>query len=482
MSELKAAQAPTGAGKSQTALAAIEAAYLESLKTSALDSAAAPAWLREKRRAAAAVWLERGLPTRKDERWKYTNLSLLAEGQWQLAETLSAGELPLRSSFPAYPGESSVDIALLNGRMVSAWSRVERSSGVRVSSLFESMAPAAPSLSRATDAAASTRRELSEWQTLFAKFEDQNEFAFESLNTSLASDVIWIDVAPNTVLEKPIVISEFALATESLNEWSAEATRVLVTVGRGAQVSIAEFSAGEGRAVSIPMFEAKIEQAGRLSHARFNLMSDSSARFGIVRVDQARDSFYENYQFALGSRLTREDLVIRLNEPGAEAVLDGLSLCKGRRHVDHSTAVEHVAPNTASAQLYKAVLDDETKAVFNGRVHIHRDAQQSNAAQLNNNLLLSSKAEADTKPELEIDADDVKASHGATIGQIDPEHVFYLQARSIPKATAISMLSRGFAMDVVFRLQSVLLRHAAETIVGSAFDRAFGGSAKGGGQ
>jgi Fe-S cluster assembly protein SufD len=162
---------------------------------------------------------------------------------------------------------------------------------------------------------------------------------------------------------------------------------------------------------------------------------------------------------------SREDLDILLTEPGAEALLDGLYLADGKRHVDHSTNVEHIAPHTTSSQLYKGILNDESRAVFNGRVHIHRDAQKSMAAQLNNNLILSKRAEIDTKPELAIDADDVKASHGATIGQIDPEHVFYLLARAILEDDAIKMLAKGFAQDVAFRIQNDVIRPVIEKVV-----------------
>ena len=201
-----------------------------------------------------------------------------------------------------------------------------------------------------------------------------------------------------------------------------------------------------------------IAKGSRVSHARFNLTQASGVQLGYTQIAQARDSFCETYQFSLSGRISREDLEIRLNESGAEVVLDGLYMTDGVRHVDHSTSVEHAAPHTTSSQLYKGILNDESRAVFNGRVRIHRDAQQVNASQLNNNLLLNKRAEVDTKPELEIDADDVKASHGATIGQIDPEHVFYLRARAIPEKEALQMIANGFAQDVAFRIRNTEIR------------------------
>jgi len=413
---------------------------------------AVPDWLLELRSAGEKTVLREGLPTRSLEAWKYTNLSVLAEGTWEVAEAFASDELPPRTDFPSWPSASCGEVALLNGVMVPEWSSTPARVRVRTSNQFES------SPVHFGHASAHGR-----WSAVTGS--PEKFVAQVSLNASLMRDVVVIDIEPGTILREPLVISTFSFGTESLTKWSASAPRVVVNVPAGCEVAIVEMTAGEGRTVNIPVTNVNIAKGARVSHARINLTQASGVQLGYTQISQARDSFCETYQFTLGGRISREDLEIRLNEAGAEAVLDGLYLADGRRHVDHSTSVEHAAPHTTSSQLYKGILKDESRAVFNGRVRIHRDSQQVNAAQLNNNLLLSKRAEVDTKPELEIDADDVKASHGATIGQIDPEHVFYLRARAIPEAEAIKMLANGFAQDVAFRIRNEAIRKGAETIV-----------------
>ena len=410
------------------------------------SSHAAPKWLSELRQKGEARILKEGLPTRALEAWKYTNLAPVLEGFWEVAEAFAHDELPARDLFPVYAGEKSGEIVLLNGCLLPQWSSLNIS-GVTIR--------------RAHDLEGSP--EISSRDRILHQAPIQS-----ALNASLLRDVLLIEVAPGTILKNPIVISSFSFGTESLTKWSASAPRIMAKIGRGAEVAIVEQSAGEGRTIHIPVTSIQVESAARVSHTRVNGTQEAGVQLGSTQVFLGRDSFCETSQFTLSGRLSREDLEIQLTEPGAEVVLNGLYLADGRRHVDHSTSVEHIAPNTTSSQLYKGILNDESRAVFNGRVRIHRAAQQSAASQLNNNLILSKRAEIDTKPELEIDADDVKASHGATIGQIDPEHVFYLRARGIPEDQAVQMLSKGFAQDIAFRIQNVAVRRAVETLVAAA--------------
>lgn len=413
----------------------------------------APAWLTRARNAGAARWRLEGLPSKRDEKWKYTGTAFLSEANWIAGEVLDVDDLPSRDLFPTYPGEASGEIVLLNGALVDSWSSAMVPGVTISSSLHHGMEPVV-----AVDRGS----------------------VFEALNASFMHDVITIEVAAGTRVEKPLVLSQFAIGEDHLNEWSIACPRIRVIVGKGAEFAVVELFGGEGHYVQAPVIEIEVAQGARLSHARVSIEGEGAVHFGNARIDVARDAFAETYQFSLNGHLLREDLSVLLNEPGAEAVLDGLYVTTGHRHVDHSTSVEHVSPHTTSSQLYKGLLSDESRGVFSGRVKIHRDAQQSNAAQLNNTLLLSSKAEADTKPELEIDADDVKASHGATIGQIDADHVFYLQARAIPRADAVRMLARGFVQDIAFRVRNPAMSEGLREIVdvvmaGETFEGALDG-------
>jgi Fe-S cluster assembly protein SufD len=439
-------------GKTPFGYAQLKSAY--DAFASEADAKAVPDWVLNLRESGARVWETKGLPTRQDERWKYTNLNVLLEGSWQPAEALAADELPSRSRFPQYEGEKAAEIVLLNGRFIPEWSSVKVDGlNVRMANDLEALPLAAAYAEGAPQNAG----------VPFAHAPIQ-----DALNASFARDVIAIDIKPAANIKKPIVITSYSFGSESLNAWSVASPRVVITVGKVAEVAFVEFSSGEGRTLALPSTTIRLEKGARVSHARINASKNEAAQLGYTRIDLTRDSFCETYQFSLSGRLSREDLDIRLLEPGAEAVLDGLYLVDGKRHADHSTTVDHFAPQTLSSQLYKGILADDSRAVFNGRVRIHRDAQQSNAAQLNNNLLLSKRAEADTKPELEIDADDVKASHGATIGQLDPEHIFYLRARAIPEREARGMLARGFAQDVAFRIRNEALRDGATRAVDKA--------------
>ena len=418
----------------------IEPAYLALLRES--DG---PAWLKQVRDLGTTRWRVEGLPSKRLEKWRYTATSFLAEGNWISGDVLAEDELPLRIEFQSYQGEKSGEIALLNGVLVAAWSRLVIP-GVRVSSAVEN--------------AATTFNDL--------EIDIASGSVFNALNASFLHDIVTIEIAPGTILKKPLVISQLALGSESLNEWTVACPRLKIKVGREADVALIEFFAGDGRYVHAPVVEIEVADGARLHHARVSLENQNAVHFGSAQLTLGRDAYCGTYQFSLLGRLLREDLSVKLASPGAEAVLDGLYVTSGRRLTDHVTSVEHFAPQTTSSQLYKGLLSEESRAVFNGRVHIHRAAQQSNAAQLNNNLLLSEKAEIDTKPELEIDADDVKASHGATIGQLDPDHIFYLQARAISKSNAVRMLSRGFAQDVAFRIENEAMKTGLRDVVDSA--------------
>jgi Fe-S cluster assembly protein SufD len=420
---------------------------------------AVPDWLLELRSAGEVAVTRDGLPTRALESWKYTNLSPLIEGKWEIAEEFAFDDLPGRELFPSWAGASSGEVAVVNGVFVNEWTRVP--AGVRVTTANQ--LESSPVRTAGASALSSTGPISPVWNASTGSPEKQ--IAQLSLNAAFMRDVIVIEIEPGTILKEPLVISNFSFGTESLTKWSVSAPRIVINVPQGCDIAVVEMSGGQGRTISIPVTHLNVAKGSRVSHARMNMTQASGVQLGYTQVSQARDSFVETYQFSLGGRISREDLEIRLNESGAEAVLDGLYLVDGRRHVDHSTNVEHAAPHTTSSQLYKGILNDESRAVFSGRVRIHRDAQQVSAAQLNNNLLLSKRAEVDTKPELEIDADDVKASHGATIGQIDPEHVFYLRARAIPEAEAVQMLANGFAQDVAFRIRNEAIRLGAGAIV-----------------
>lgn len=424
------------------------------------------AWMRKARERDALRWQRLGIPTRQSERWRYTSLAPVTEVDIALPKD-AAGERLSRAAFPILAGDVD-EIVFLNGHYMADWSRVTRDAGISVvvlSKLFEDCVADGWSSER-LDKFAHFRKHI---ETSDA----DRETVFASMNTSFMQDGVLIQFEPGAVIEKPIVVSFFTDRASLGSEQQVPmiSPRLFAHLGRGASGVVVECYAGLGEA---PYFtntvtDIRLEEGARLSHSKVQLESDSGAHIGTTRVHQAKDSFSETFQFTFGAKLSRQDLHISLEAPGAESFLDGLYLVDGKRHADNYTRVDHVSPHTTSEQVYKGVLRDEARAVFNGHVAIFKDAQKSSASQLNNNLLMSPKAEIDTRPELEIDADDVKAAHGATIGRIDPEQVFYLQTRAISKEQATRQLAQGFAMDIAFRVRNERLRKMMIELVSDQF-------------
>jgi Fe-S cluster assembly protein SufD len=235
------------------------------------------------------------------------------------------------------------------------------------------------------------------------------------------------------------------------------AARVLARFGALSEGAILErhVTLGGGECLTVPAVDVRVEAGARVCYSRVQTESEVSSHFSSLSATVARDGVFSSFDASLGGRLSRHELSVRLTGEGAEAAVNGLYLTGGSQHHDHRTSIEHVVGHTTSSQLYKGILAGEARAVFNGRIHITRRAQKSSAAQLCQTLSLSKKAEIDAKPELVIEADDVKASHGATVGQLDPEQLFYFQTRAIGAAAAARALARGFAQDVAFRVPDV---------------------------
>jgi len=211
--------------------------------------------------------------------------------------------------------------------------------------------------------------------------------------------------------------------------------------------------------------EVFVAEGARLGHYRLQAESRNAFHVGTIEVQQARGSRYESFSFATGAKLSRTNVYTTLAGDAAEAILNGLYMVDGSQHVDHQTRIEHVAPNCPSHELYKGILDGNSHGVFNGKVYVHPEAQKTDGKQSNNNLLLSDSARVDTKPQLEIFADDVKCTHGATVGRLDETALFYMRSRGIGPAQAKRLLTYAFAADVLEKIELEPLRLALEAQV-----------------
>jgi Fe-S cluster assembly protein SufD len=276
--------------------------------------------------------------------------------------------------------------------------------------------------------------------------------------------VIHVSVAPNTVGTLPLYLACIA----GPEGGTAVAPRIVIELGENAELDLVEhYTGGQGGHFANAITDVRLAPGARLVHYRLEESAEDAFHIGGVHVSQARDSHYTSHVVNTGGALARLDIAVDLREPGAEAVLNGLYLAAGRQHLDSHTRVDHRAPATLSREEYRGILTGTSRAVFNGKAIVHPDAQRIEAHQANHNLLLSEGAEVDTKPELEIYADDVKCSHGATVGQLDSNALFYLLSRGLDPEAARELLTFAFADAVLADMaHPAVRRHAERRLVG----------------
>ncbi len=407
--------------------------------------AAGPEWLAALRREAFARFSARGLPAPDDESWRFTGLKPLT----RLAPVFDPAP-GAAAPVPASPGEWSLlrddalRLAFVNGGCSRALSAPgPAAGGPELLSLGEAL----------TGSESMVKAHLGRIAG------EPERSVFTALNTALFTDAAVVRVPRGCDAALPIHLLFLALPGEAARSIHP---RVLLVVEDGARATVIEEYVGpEGSAAFVnPVTEIVLGENASLEHVKLQRESGRTVHLGTLAVRQHRHARFTGHSVSLGARLARTDIETALAGEGAECALYGLYLASGRQHADHHVFVDHASPHTVSRQLYKGVLDGKATAVFNGRVLIRAGAQKIDAAQTNNNLLLSNEALVNTNPELEIFADDVKARHGATIGQIEDEALFYLRSRGIDRETARHILIRGFTAEMVERIPAASLRAA----------------------
>lgn len=368
----------------------------------------APAWLVPLRKNAAEA-LSEGLPTKKTEAWRFTKVSHLVDAD--IAPALS---------------EQSAGFATLGDR----W-RVFVHAGRPV---------LGPSVPEGVDAHTGLDAEVPELGSI------ARDRHFTALNTASFSDVLVLRVSGR--VERTVEIEYGGTAGVAY-------PRVLIVLEKQASLRLIERTSGES-ATSVAVTEVIVGDGARLDHVRVH--QDRGSFIGTLAVRLQRDARYHSHVFSVGGSLMRLDLDVSLQGPGAECRLDGVYHAAGREVIDHHVRVDHLGPHCTSHQRYRGVLDERGTAVFDGQAIVHRSAPVSEAHQENRNLLLSDSANVHTKPHLEIDHDEVIASHGATVGALDPDSVFYLRSRGVPRALARSILTLGFLREVLDPIADETLR------------------------
>ncbi|MBU6409954.1 MAG: Fe-S cluster assembly protein SufD [Verrucomicrobia bacterium] len=413
--------------------------------------AAQPEWLLPLRQSGAAAFVDRGFPTLNDEDWRFTNLAALAA-------------LPLRPAPPASVNGAQNDVlsgGTLTGLPGMRLVFVNGIFSAKLSRVRESAAGAVvDSLSNAFAGHAAVGGLIREHLGRHARGADNS---FAALNQAFFADGAFIHVPENVALTGPVHLIYIASAREG----ETIQPRNLIIAGRNSRLTVIEnFLATQSAPYfTNPVTEIVAGENAIVEHLKFQDEAPEAFHIATIAGQFGRGANVRLHSFALGAKLSRNNIRTRLDGPGLECILNGLYLTRGDQLADHHMFVEHAQPHCASHEYFNGILDDQSKGVFHGRIYVHPAAQKTDAKQTNKNLLLSDEATADTKPQLEIYADDVKCTHGATIGQLNGESIFYLRSRGIPAATARRMLIHAFAGEIVERVRFGPAREALDKVV-----------------
>ncbi|MDW8239939.1 MAG: Fe-S cluster assembly protein SufD [Acidobacteriota bacterium] len=404
-----------------------------------------PGWLQAIRRAALEQFVERGFPTTRDEEWRFTNVAPIARQQFQPARTNPAAVTPEMVSRFTFGCWQCHTLVFVNGVYEPALSsRQALPAGVVAQGLGHVLKhePAwlEPHLAR------------------YARIEQQ---AFVALNTALMEDGAFVYIPAGVVVDAPIHLLFISTADEPA---ALAQPRNLIVVEANAQVNLIESYVGLDGGIYFTNAVTEIVAGDRAVIDHYKLQRESLKAFHVatLQVSQGRQSSVSTHSISLGGRLVRNDVNVVLAGEGCDCTLNGSYMVKDHQHVDNHTLIDHAQPHGTSRELYKGILDDHASGVFNGRIIVRPGAQKTDARQTNKNLLLSEDALVNTNPQLEIHADDVKCTHGATIGQLDADALYYLRARGIDLETARHILTYAFASDILSRIKIAPIRTGLE--------------------
>ena len=403
-----------------------------------------PQWLAPMRRTAMASFSALGFPTRALEDWHYTSLSSIADVPYTIG--VGASSTTVADLTPYMINADWPTIVLLNGAYSPSLSSLDTlPAGVRVMDLATALR-AHPAL---------VQQHLGSVAV--------SEHAMTSLNTGLMQDGVLVFVPATVTSDTPIHILH---VSDGAAEASATFPRTLIIAERSATATVLESFVGLADVAYFTnhVAEVVVGENATVNHTKIQRESEQATHVSTTEVHQARDSHYVNFSMAMGATLSRTNVYTVLDGENCGATLNGLYLGKGAQHTDHQTRIEHAQPNCFSRELYKGVLDGSSHAVFNGKVYVHAIAQKTDGKQSNHTLLLSPDAKIDTKPQLEIFADDVKCTHGATVGRMDEAGLFYMKTRGVPSETARRLLTYAFAADVIETIGNDTVKRALEQL------------------
>jgi Fe-S cluster assembly protein SufD len=399
----------------------------------------------ELRRRAFSQFETVGVPTLRDEDWKYTDIRSLRETSYvALGGRTSAESVDFDLNDLPFPSFTPHVAVFLDGNFCPELSQLsELPDGIQGSSISKLL-----------------EQDADQFVTRIGDYET----AFPSLNSALMKDGLLIDISPGTSVAEPIHVLSINHSGGLLNT-----ARLMINAGANSACAVIEthYSFDDSTSMTNALTQIDAQQGAKVTHYRVQMDNPQCHHIGNVFATLNRDADVKTYSFAFGGRIARIDVNADLIGEGASVTMDGLFMVNDNQHIDHHTRVRHCVGNTHSSENYKGIADGNGRGVFNGKILVDQDAQKIDAVQSSKNLLLSDNAEIDTKPELEIYADDVKCAHGATVGQLDNDAFFYLRSRGIDEAKARSILTFAFAADIAEAVEIAPLREWLEQIITS---------------
>ena len=408
------------------------------------------------REQAFETFQRQGFPSNKNEEYKYTPITKALEKEFSFKEINQSASIPTLEEVKEHfvPGLEGNILVFVNGRYSKDYSAIKSSSDLlEVHSLKQAYQEAFHELTPGNKPAASI---------------DQDPF--KQLNNAFAEEGVFVKIPDGKVLDQPLVIY---FISDTRNGKSIQQVQNFIVIGKNSQADIIEYHKGTGDNASFvnTSTEIFVHENAVGSYCKVENEGEKSIHADNTTVHQDAKSVFTALSVNVEGGMIRNNLNITLNDEYCEANMFGLYLLRKRQHVDNHTTVDHKKPNCLSNELYKGIMDDNATGVFNGKIYVRPDAQKTNAFQSNKNILLSDDATINTKPQLEIWADDVKCSHGATTGQLDEEQLFYLRARGLGKETAKAMLLYAFAIDVLDKVKQPALKEYLDNIISSRLQK-----------
>lgn len=394
-------------------------------------------WLKQFRSKAIAQFEKQGFPSSKDEEWRFTNIETITKKRFDLPTKNGTGNQKFTDFLPCDCGENKIQLIFVNGFFREDLSKNLKNlhQGLKIKNFKELI-----------------KEEPETLEKCFDRFDRQDSDVFSLLNDAFFNDGLFISLSKGAVLKDEIYIR---FITDPSKAHQVFYPRLFVFADRDSEMNLVEFNLGEGplNVLTASTVELFCAENSKINYCKIQKESKFGFHLANIRALLERNSRFHSHSIVLSGSLVRNNINVYLGDEGAECVLNGLYLSNGQEVIDNHTKIEHLKPHTTSRELYKGILNGKATAVFNGSILVHANAQKTDAFQTNKNLLLSQDCHIHTKPGLKIFANDVKCKHGATVGQMDQDVLFYLRSRGIPKEEAKKLLIYAFASEIIDQIQ-----------------------------